>query len=319
MANRPTTFATFHGQPAAVEQLRVPVAAAKRRKQQLGHVLLVGPPGLGKTTLGASVLPTELGVPPEHVKTLVCSSIEKPTDFLPTLTTVHPGGVLFLDEIHALPRQVVEQLYSVMEDGKLTIVTGEEPNKQVIEFELDPFTIVAATTREGLLTGPLRARFKHTVRLELYSDKDMEEVLQWHADQHGLMFGTGAVIELAQVCHGTARHAVNFVDACLDTIHADPKADSDFIGLSVVNATLLRLGYHNGLSKREVQLLRRLAETTTGVAGLQTLSAYMDEETTTIEEVYEPYLLQAGLIERTPQGRRITAKGRAELAKVPHA
>ncbi len=315
--HRPTTFDSFHGQAAAIEQLRVPVVAARKRGEPLGHVLLVGPAGCGKTTISASVIPTELGCL-DRVRSLVCSSIEKPQDFLPTVSTMPAGGVLFLDEIHALPKQVCEQLYSVLEDSRLTIVTGEDPHKQVIELELDRFTVIAATTREGLLPAPLRSRFKHTVHLDLYTEDEMAQILSWHAEANQLKLAPAAARALSQVCHGTARHAVNFVDACHDTISASDDADAG-ITMSVVHATLKRLGYRNGLSKREIQLLRRLAETSTGVAGLATLAAYMDEETTTVETVYEPWLLQVGLIERTPQGRRITDKGRLELTKVSGA
>ena len=313
MTIRPLSFESFHGQKAAVAQLQVAVRAAKKLQKPFGHCLLVGPPGVGKTTLGAGVVPTELG---SRVVQVNCSSLEKPQDLLPTLSTMGENDVLFLDEIHALPRQLSENLYTVMEDSFLTIVVGEDSNKQVMKIDLPKFTIIGATTREGLIPEPMRDRFKHLVRLDLYSDEEMVEVLDWVAQQMEIDFETRlACRKLMLACHGTARHAVRLVDACIETLAGDPGFDGvRAINSQVVEATMRRLGYgRNGLTKPEVQLLKRLIDAPNQTAGLSTLAACLDEEVDTVEDVYEPYLLRAGYIERTPQGRRLTAAGQVAL------
>ncbi len=309
-AVRPDSFEAFHGQPVAIDQLKVAVKSAVRRKAVFGHTLITGSPGLGKTTLATSVLPFELGV---TVRSLVCSAISEPKEFLPVITTMKPGELLFLDEIHALPRECFEVLYSVLEDSKLTIVLGDDKNKQAIELALEPFTIVGATTRAGMIPIPLVDRFKHHLKLDLYSDAEMAEILSWTASRLDVAFAPTCADLLVPACHGTARHAGKFIEACIDSLYASDAADPKLIDQSTVTATLKRLQYaSNGLSRSEVQLLERLADAS-GAVGLNTLSSVLDEDSDTVSSIYEPWLLRQSLIEKTPSGRKITPKGRQAL------
>lgn len=314
MIPRPSTFSTFLGQGEVIDHLKVSVKAATRLKRPHGHVLFLGPPGLGKTSLAASVLPTELGTTATKIN---CSSIEKPQDILPTLSQIQPGTILFCDEIHCLPRQIQETLYSVMEDFNLPIVIDSGGKSQTINLRIPPFTLAAATTREGLLPAPLRDRFRHILRLDLYSDEEMSQVLRWLAQNSPAESIDDEAISLLLVpVHGTARRAVGLVESCIETAAAWDAPTLAITG-EVARATLKRLRYSsNGLSLPEVRLLRVLAASTRGTVGLKTVAAVVDEETTTVEEVYEPWLLRSGLIEKTPSGRSITDKGRQALTGV---
>ncbi len=314
---RPACFADFMGQPEAVKQLSVPVLAASRLGRPLGHVLLSGSAGLGKTCLGGYVIPAEMGVT-KKTRTVNCAAVEEPQDLLPTILRMEEGGVLFLDEIHRLPKQLCEQLYSVMEDQKLTIVTGDERNREAIVLDLPRFTVIGATTREGLLPDPLRDRFKHSVKLVLYNDKDMETVLGWTATQQGAHFHSCTAPEMAPLiksCHGTARVAVTLIDALIDTVVVERGTSMPFEILSRdIESTLDRLGFSkNGLSRAERTLLNQLHCSPEGTAGLGSLSRMMDEEQDTVELVYEPWLLQQGYIAVTSKGRKVTRAGTKAL------
>ncbi len=319
-AIRPASLDAFHGQKAATDHLRVSCKAALRLKRPHGHTLFLGPPGLGKTTLGATVLPAEMGT---TAKVINCSSIEKPQDLLPTLSTMGEGEILFLDEIHALIRPLMENLYGVMEDAKLSIVMGEGDTRQTMVIDLNRYTVVGATTREGLLPAPLRDRFRHVLRLDLYSDSEMFEVLSWVGNTQGIEEATPSAINmLVPACHGTARHAVSLIEACIETIASDDQLAKTLIlpngqmslTKPVVRQTLKRLRIApSGLTYPEQRLLGCLADSSKGVVGLHTLASVIDEEVQTIEEVYEPWLLRTGMIEKTPQGRTITPKGRQAL------
>jgi Holliday junction DNA helicase RuvB len=318
---RPNSFAAFHGQLDAVDQLRVAVTAAKRRQRRFAHFLIVGPPGVGKTTLAAHVVPSELGLDPSVVTVLNCTAVEKPKDILPTLTTVPEGGLLFLDEIHALPGEVAEYLYHAMEDRKVTISMGE--GQPLMTIDVSDYTIAGATTREGLIPEPMRDRFKHHVRLDLYDDASMLEVLKWtvnayHAeaeDLKGIEWDDDAVGLLVKPCHGTGRFAGRLIEAVHDTYFG--QGETGAITSGTVQRTLTRLGYTQGLGKMEVRILSILE--TNGITGLKTLSAALDEEERTIEDTYEPWLLQQGYLERTRQGRNITAAGKAVLHTIAEA
>jgi Holliday junction DNA helicase RuvB len=310
---RPTHFGEFMGQPQAVKQLSVPVEAARKLGRPLGHVLLSGPHGLGKSTLGGHVLPTEMNAT-SKTRTVNCAAVEEPQDLLPTLLMMEEGGILFLDEIHRLPKQFCEQLYSVMEDRKLTILTGDERNRQAMVVDLPAFTIIGATTREGLLPDPLRDRFKHSVKLVLYSDRDMETVLVWTGfnQQVDLRQVTRSRMQsLVKACHGTARIAVMLIDALVDTVVVSGGPTPPFrVENKDVEATLDRLGFSkNGLSKAERTLLNQLHRSDEGTVGLGSLSRMLDEEQDTVELVYEPWLLQQGYIAITSKGRKVTDAG----------
>lgn len=305
---RPTSFDEFHGQANAVAQLKVPAKAAQRSGKIFGHTLLSGPRGLGKTTL-AGVIATEMKAP---VTSLNAAAIEKPQQLLNALTLLKAGQVLFLDEIHMLQRGMHEHLYTAMEDRKLTIVLGEGKDAKAYPVDLEPFTLVGATTREGLLPAPLLDRFKHTVRLDLYDDREMAEVLKWICVDTGFTIDAEALATLVPACHGTARHAVTLLDAATDTFYAIDEGNlpKEIDGV-IARGTLSRLGFRKGLNKNEIELLKQLAS---GPKGLTTLAAVLDEEAITVETVYEPWLLRKGLIVKKPGGREITQAGLDAIA-----
>ncbi len=325
---RPTKFSEFNGQPAAVEQLRVPVVAAGRLKKPLGHVLISGPPGLGKTTLGRHVLATELG---SYSKALNCAAIEKPEQLLPTILGMKEGQLLFLDEIHRLPKQLCECLYTVMEDFQLSMVYGDKGNEKVMVIDLPPFTIVGATTREGMIPAPMLSRFKHSVKLDLYSDPDMEQVLRWTLPKvcSEAKFEATSLKHLVAACHGTARHASKLLEACVDTFVTSDEYEDRYglggpeyeMGCELIpvtdqsiQKTLVRLGITpNGLNKTERDLLRRLEAAPGQTLGLSSMAAMLDEEEETVETAYEPWLLRAGYIIRTPRGRQLAPAGSQAL------
>jgi len=291
---RPQRFQEFNGQAAAIQQLKIAVKSTKARNQLFAHTLLLGPPGTGKTSLAMSVLPAELGV---ECRMFNCGSVRNPQDILPTLTAAAPGSILFLDEIHALAGTgVFDTLLSLLEGSQVTIQVGEGQNKRLMTVQVDPYTVIAATTRESSLPEPVRDRFRHQIRLALYDDPSMAKVLEWTASQLSATFTQAALESLVPACHGTARHAVRLVEASIDT---------------VLDATLVRLGYKFGLSAPEFDLLVRLSQAPGGKLGLSTLASVLDEESKTVEQVYEPYLLQKGFMTKTTNGRQITEAGLA--------
>lgn len=305
---RPTSFAEFHGQAKAVEQLKVAIKSAKIRKVPLGHCLLYGPAGLGKTSLAQYIIPNELGV---ACTALNCAAVERAEDILPTLSTIKAGSILFLDEIHMLPVHVREHLLTVLEDSSLTVNVGTPDSKKLLSISLPKYTIVGATTRLGLLPETLQDRFKLKLQLETYSAEEMAEVLKWLAAHVELRLE--AAEQLVAASHGTARIAVTLVEACLDTVVADdlPPVVTD----DVVKRTLARLGYIHGLTATEAKLIKALVEAPNCTLGVKALASVMDDDALTLETVVEPWLMQTGLITRTQSGRQLTEQGKAWYAK----
>lgn len=307
---RPISFDEFHGQGPVVEHLKIAIRSALKQEKPLGHVLLVGMAGIGKTTLGSSVIPNALGV---DVTSLNCAAVEKVSDFIPTLTSIPRGSVLFLDEIHNLIPAAREHLLTVMEDQYINVPIGD--GEEIMKVSLDPFTVIGATTRQGVLPRPLLSRFVHDLRLSLYTDDEMREVLCWTVDRRALKIQDIAAERLVPVCHGTARKCVNLVEACADTLFGVwseeiTKDGDNVINIENVDATLKRLGYREDLSRDEWRYLEAIASAHKGRAGIKTLSALLDETERTIEEIYEPWLIQSGYIVKESQGRRVTDKGK---------
>ena len=309
-AIRPTTFDSFFGQVDIVNYLRTAVKSVAARNAVLGHMLLLGPAGVGKTTLAASVLPTEINCSAQSIN---CAAIEKSEDLTRKLVLMGEGSILFLDEIHALPGEAREHLLTVMEDSSLTVTV---PEREPMVVQLPTFTVIAATTRAGNLDAPLRTRFKHVLRLSHYSDSEMAAVIGWIVGKRdGITIQDDAVQLLVPAAHGIARTAVNLIDACIDTLYGENLGLN--ISFHVAGRTLNRLGYVGGFNSEELRYLKAFASATgTLKLGLSTLAAILDEPQSTLEEVYEPFLLREGYIEKTSGGRKLTPKGVGTLAQL---
>lgn len=311
-ALRPKTLEEFVGQEKIKERLRVYIQAAKARGEPLDHVLLLSPPGLGKTTL-AHIIAHEMGV---QIKVSSGPALERPGDLAAILTHLSPGDILFVDEIHRLRPQVEEILYPAMEDWKLPIVLGEGPHARCIELSLAPFTLIGATTREGLLTTPLRDRFEVVFRLEFYKTEELAEILLRAAPKLGVGITPEAARVLGMRARGTPRIALRFLRRARDVAQVQ--------GLSVITAevaqeTLRMLGIDEaGLDELDRRILSVIMDRFEGgPVGLETLSAALGEDPETIAELYEPYLIALGFIRKTPQGRVVTERAYAHLGRSP--
>ena len=298
---RPRSLDAYIGQERIKENLRIAIEAAKRRGEPLDHLLFCGPPGLGKTTL-AQIIAHEMGV---HI---VCTSgpiIEKAGDLAAMLTNLESGDVLFIDEIHRLSRPIEEILYPGMEDFQLDILIGQGPSAQSIKFDLNPFTLVGATTRTGLLTSPLRDRFGMMSRLEYYTPQQLALVVVRSARILNVPTDEEGALEIARRSRGTPRIANRLLRRVRD--YAQVKADGR-IGAEVADQALAMLEIDRlGLDSLDRRLLGFILEKFGGgPVGIDTLAAALGEESDTLEDVYEPFLLQQGLIERTPRGRVAT-------------
>jgi Holliday junction DNA helicase RuvB len=300
---RPLRFSDFVGQEALKENLGVFVEAAKMRGEALDHILFCGPPGLGKTTL-SRILASELGV---GIQTTSGPVLEKKGDLAGNLTNLAEREILFIDEIHRLNRVVEEALYPAMEDFVFDIMIGEGPAARSIRLTLKPFTLVGATTRAGMLTSPMHARFGYVCRLNYYTPGELQSIIVRSAGILGVECGPDAALELGKRARGTPRIANRLLRRCRDV--AQVKGDGR-ISLPVVNKTLSMLGVdQQGLDEMDRNILHALIDHYGGgPVGLSTIAVVVGEEPDTIEEVYEPYLIQSGYLKRTPRGREVTMK-----------
>ena len=299
---RPRRLEDFVGQPAVKEQLAVFVEAARARGEPLDHVLLAGPPGLGKTSL-AQIVAAELGV--AFVQT-AGPALERKGDIASFLTALEPGAVFFVDEIHRLPRALEETFYPAMEDRRLPITVGQGAGARVVTLDLPPFTMIGATTRAGLLTTPLRDRFGVTHRLELYPPEELARIVLRSADILGVEIDADGAEAIAARSRGTPRVANRLLKRVRD--YAEVRG-AGRIDTEVARAALELLEVDEaGLDRLDREILRTICEKFEGgPVGLSTLAVAVAEEPDTLEDVYEPYLLQKGLIKRTPRGRVATA------------
>jgi Holliday junction DNA helicase RuvB len=300
---RPKRLDDYIGQDRIREQLHVAIEAAKHRGEALDHTLLYGPPGLGKTTL-AYVIANELGVP---VRTTAGPVIEKPGDLAGILSNLQPREVLFIDEIHRMSPAIEEILYPAMEDFELDIVIGQGPGARSVKVPLEPFTLVGATTRAGLLTSPLRARFGIVQRLDFYSASDIEEIARRSARILGVQIDAAAAADIASRSRGTPRIVNRLLRRVRD--YAQVRADGT-VTLEVAHAAMQLLDVDEyGFDDSDRRLLLTIIDKFSGgPVGLGSLSAALSEEAGAIEDIYEPYLIQIGFLERTPRGRVATAR-----------
>ena len=305
---RPRTLSEYIGQGKVKGNLSVFIKAAKMRGEPLDHVLLHGPPGLGKTTL-ASVIANEMGV---NMRVTSGPTIEKPGDLAALLTNLQENDILFVDEIHRLDRSVEEILYPAMEDYAIDIIIGKGPSANSIRLDLPKFTLIGATTRSGQLTAPLRDRFGVTLRLELYSPEELSQIVTRSAGILGIEIEPSGAWEIASRSRGTPRIANRMLRRVRD--FAQVQANG-VITREVADAALTRLEVDaKGLDNIDRLMLRSIIEFYNGgPVGLETLAATINEEAVTLEDVYEPYLLQQGFLTRTPRGRCVTRKAYEHL------
>jgi Holliday junction DNA helicase RuvB len=307
---RPHDFANYIGQERLKQNLKLAIDAAKKRGEPMDHVLLYGPPGLGKTTM-ASVIANEMGA---QIRVTSGPAIERAGDLASLLTNLQDGDILFIDEIHRLNRTVEETLYSAMEDFKLDIMLGKGPSARSMRLDLPKFTIIGATTRAGALAGPLRDRFGHIHRLEFYNTEEVQRIIERAAGILSVKINKDAAETLA----GRARLTPRIANRLLKRVRDYADVNGDGIIDTVISTKALELLEIDslGLDPADRMLLTAIIDSYQGgPVGVDTIAALTAEERTTIEDFIEPYLMQIGLLERTPRGRKVTTKAYGHLGK----
>ncbi|GIW40599.1 MAG: Holliday junction ATP-dependent DNA helicase RuvB [Candidatus Binatia bacterium] len=311
---RPTRFEDYVGQDTVKANLRVAIEAARKRGEALDHVLLYGPPGLGKTSL-AHVIAREMGV---NLRATAGPVIEKPGDLAAILTNLEEGDVLFIDEIHRLSRPVEEILYPAMEDFQIDLLIGQGPSARSIRLDLKRFTLIGATTRAGMLTSPLRDRFGATFRLEFYSTQELTEIVRRSARLLGVVVDDGGAEEIARRARGTPRIANRLLRRVRDfaEVRAAGRIDREVADRALA---LLEVD-ERGFDRMDRAILLTIIEKFHGgPVGIETLAAAVGEDAETIEDVYEPFLIQEGYLDRTPRGRVATRRAFSHFGKRPES